>query len=95
MDRINKKLYWEPKRGEGYYYLTFWEKGEEMKLNIWIEVGPWDIGNDGELKQVPSVMTTPFTYPCSDNIQRFKATIEIPYKAMPVVEAENTVAKSV
>mgnify|MGYP001609195133 FL=1 len=26
MNRYNPKLYWEPKTGEGYYYLTFFEK---------------------------------------------------------------------
>ena len=26
MGKYNKKLHWEPKRGENYYYLTFWEK---------------------------------------------------------------------
>ena len=54
-----------------------------MKINIWIEVSPWDINNDGSLKNTPMIQTQPFAYPCSEDIKRFKAVIEIPYVMLP------------
>lgn len=56
-----------------------------MKLNIWIEVSSYNIGNDGKLRQdsLPAISTTPFVYPMN-HLQRFKVEVEIPYKIMEV-----------
>ena len=54
-----------------------------MKINIWIEVCPSHIGNDGRWKDIPHIQSHPFEFPCSANIKRFKAVIEIPYELLP------------
>ena len=68
-----------------------------MKIKVWFEVTPWDVDQNGELRQdrLPTLLTTPFTWPCSGNIKRYSAIIEIPYKAEPVIELEKTEAEKI
>ena len=62
-----------------------------MKLNIWIEIQPWNVNHTtGELLNAPYPSTSPFAFPCSSDIQRFKVEVDIPYKIeeLPTVKAD-------
>ena len=61
-----------------------------MKINIWIEVAPWHLANDLKFKSDPYVSLSPFVFPCTPDIQRFKVEVEIPYKVedFPTVKAD-------
>ena len=58
-----------------------------MKLTVWIEAFPWQVGNNGEFKEgsMPFVQNNPFSYEPLQDAQRFKVTIDVPMK-MDAVE---------
>ena len=58
-----------------------------IELNLWIEICPWHLNNAMKLKNDLYISQEPFIYPCSDDNQRFKCTIEIPYKIQKVEQA--------
>ena len=68
-----------------------------MKIKVWIEVHPWQIGQDGEVRSdsLPNVMTQMPTYELASLGQRFMAEIDIPYKMPDIVKVPDVQAEAV
>ena len=59
-----------------------------MKLKIWIEIHPWQIGQNGELRDdnLPLITAIRPSYTLASGGQRFSVIIDIPYEFEPVKE---------